>query len=117
MEVSIEPWKKLVVHEIIEYPFEDLMRIVLSQTRSMGGGIASMSWCNKVVFQHTIFADTDAVMQEKLKGTIHYSSVVFAVKDKFERQVVREAGTLNLVDVSANEIFRELTAKLRQKTR
>ncbi|NOJ27164.1 MAG: hypothetical protein DA330_04040 [Nitrososphaera sp.] len=115
MEVSIEPWKKLVVHEIIEYPFEDLVRIVLSQTRAMGGGIASMSWCNKVIFQHTI--DTDAVMQEKLKGTIHYSSVVFAVKDKFERQVVREAGTLNLVDVSANEIFRELTAKLRQKTR
>ncbi len=114
MEVSIEPWKKLVVHEVIEYEFEELMNIVFSQSRAAGGGIASLNWCNGIVFQHTIFPDTDSVVQEKLKGIIHYSSVVFAVKDKFERQVVRGAGTLNLLDVSANSIFRGLTDVLKQ---
>lgn len=114
MEVTIEPWKKLIVHEVIEYAFDDLVRIVLSQSRAAGGGISSMSWCNGIVFQHTVFPDTDAVVQEKLKGTIHYSSVVFAVKEKFERQIVKDAGTLNLVDVSANAIFRELAEVLKK---
>lgn len=113
MEISVEPWKKLVVHEVIEYGFEDLMRIVLSQSRAAGGGIASMNWCNGLVFQHGTFPDTESVVQEKLKGTIHYSSVVFARKDKFERQIVKESGTLNLVDVSANPIFFQLTDALK----
>ncbi|MEW5839565.1 hypothetical protein [Nitrososphaera sp.] len=112
MQVIVEPWKKLIVHEVIEYGFDDLVRLVLSQARAAGGGISSMNWCNGIVFQHTTFPDTDSVVQEKLKGTIHYSSVVFARKDKFERQVVRENGTLNLVDVSANSIFRELAQVL-----
>lgn len=114
MEVVIEPWKKLVVHEVIEYSFEDLARIVLSQARAVGGGIASMNWCNGVVFQHSAFPDTESVVQEKLRGVVHYSSVVFAAKEKFERQVVKDAGTLNLVDVSANAIFRQLTDVLKR---
>lgn len=117
MEVTVEPWKKLVIHEVIEYPFDDLVRIVLSQVRAAGGGISSMNWCNGVVFQHTVFPDTDGVVQEKLKGTIHYSSVVFAAKEKFERQIVKDAGTLNLVDVSANAIFRDLAGVLKKQAR
>lgn len=114
MEVAIDPWKKLVVHEVIEYGFDDLVRIVLSQSRAAGGGIASMNWCNALVFQHAAFPDTESVVQEKLKGTVHYSSVVFAKKDKFERQIVKENGTLNLVDVSANSIFMQLTEALKK---
>lgn len=113
LEIAIEPWKKLVVHEVIEYRFEDLVRIVLSQSRAAGGGIASMNWCNGIVFQHATFPDTESVVQEKMKGVIHYSSVVFARKEKFERQVVKENGTLNLVDVSANLIFFQLTEALK----
>jgi hypothetical protein len=117
LEVIVEPWKKLVIHEVIEYQFDDLVRIVMSQVRAAGGGISSMNWCNGIVFQHTVFQDTDSVVQEKLKGIIHYSSVVFAAKEKFERQVVRDAGTLNLVDVSANAIFRELAGVLKKNAR
>ena len=115
MEVTIEPWKKLVVHEVIKYDFDDLVKIVLSQARAAGGGISSMNWCNGIVFQHTVFPDTDCVVQEKLGGTIHYTSVVFATKDKFERQVVRDTGTLNLIDVGANSIFRELAEVLKKR--
>ena len=55
------------------------------------------------------------MVQEKRRGTIHYSSVVFAAKEKYERQVVRDAGTLNLTDVSANAIFRALAEVLKKR--
>jgi hypothetical protein len=38
---------------------------------------------------------------------------VFAKKEKFEHQIVKENGTLNLVDVSANPIFLQLTEVLK----
>jgi hypothetical protein len=39
MEISIEPWKKLVIHEIIEYDFADWVKQIAFSTRSSGGGI------------------------------------------------------------------------------
>ena len=108
--------EKLVVHEVIEYSFDDLVRLLLSQARA-AGGISSINWCNGMVFQHSAFPDTESFVLEKLKGIIHYSSVVFAPKERFERQVVRDAGTLNLVDVSANAIFQQLTDMLKKNTR
>lgn len=99
---------------MIRYGFDDLVRIALSQSRAAGGGISSVNWCSGVVFQHTAFPDTDSVVQEKLRRTIHYSSAVFAEKEKYEWQVVRESSTLNLVDVSANAIFRELAGVLKE---
>lgn len=99
---------------MIRHGFDDLVRIALSQSRAASGGISSVNWCSGVVFQHTVFPDTDSVAQEKPRRTIHYSSVAFAEKEKYERQVVRESGTLNLVDVSANAIFRELAEVLKE---
>jgi hypothetical protein len=44
-----------------------------------------------------------------LKGILHWSLVSFAIKEKFEKQVVIENATIKLVDVSVNEIFRDCT--------
>lgn len=46
---------------------------------------------------------------------MHSSSVVFTKKDKFERQIVKESGTLNLIVVSANPIFLQLTGALKNR--
>jgi hypothetical protein len=82
----------------------------------VGGGIVSMNWCNGIVFQHSVFQDTESVVQEKLKGIIHYSSVVFARKENFERQIIRENGTLHLADVGANPIFFQLSSVLKNNS-
>jgi hypothetical protein len=52
-----------------------------------------------------------------LKGILHWSSVSFAIKEKFEKQIVKENATINLVDVSVNEIFKDLAISLKKQSK
>ena len=117
MEISVEPWKKLVIHEIIEYDFEDWVKQIAFSTRSSGGGIPTMQWANGVVFSPSNFPTTNSTIEEQLKGILHWSSVSFAIKEKFEHQIVKENATINLVDVSVNEIFQELAYNLKERSK
>jgi len=117
LEITIEPWKKLVIHEVIEYKFDDWVKQIAFSTRTSGGAIPTMQWANGVVFSPANFPTTNSVMDEQLKGTLHWSSVSFAIKEKFENQIVRENATINLVDVSINEIFKELVEKLKEESK
>lgn len=117
MEISIEPWKKLVIHEVIEYKFEDWVKQIAFSTKSSGGGIPTMQWTNGIVFTPTSFPTTNASMEEQLRGILHWASVSFAVKDRFEKQIVRDNATLNMVDVSANEIFQKLAQELKMRSK
>lgn len=117
MDIVIEPWKKLVIHELIEYKFEDWVKQIAFSTRSSGGAIPTMQWAKGIVFSPANFPTTNAVMEEQLRGVLHWSSVSFAIKEKFENQIVRDNATINLVDVSVNDIFRKLAEELRQKSK
>jgi hypothetical protein len=117
MEISIEPWKKLVIHEVIEYKFDDWVKQIAFSTRSSGGAIPTMQWTDGIVFSPSNFPTTNAIIEEQLKGILHWSSVSFAIKEKFEKQIVIENATINLMDVSVNEIFKELVQKLKKQSK
>ena len=117
MEITIEPWKELVIHEVLELKFDDWMAQIIATARSAGGGIPTIFWSSGIAFHFSTFPDTETIVQEKLKGRIHYSSVTFAIKEKFERQVIREGGAVNFTDVSHNETFSKLTTKLRTESK
>jgi hypothetical protein len=117
LEIIIEPWNQLVIHEVLELRFEDWVTQIIASARSAGGGIPTIFWAGGISFHFATFPDTDTIVQEKLKGRIHYSSVTFAIKEKFEKQVIREGGAINFTDVSHNEIFSKLTEKLRSQSK
>ena len=117
MEISIEPWKKLVVHEVVEYTFDDFVCKTMESAQATGTGIRTLNWASGVAFQAHVFPDTDAIIQEKLNGTIHYGSVTFAIKEKFEKQVIKDNATINFVDASINEIFNQLAKKLKEHSK
>ncbi len=117
MEITIDPWKELIIHEVLELKFDEWITQVIATTRSAGGGIPTIFWAGGIAFHFTTFPDTETTVQEKIKGRIHYSSVTFVVKEKFERQVVKEGGTVNFTDVSHNETFSKLANKLKTESK
>ncbi|OLB89618.1 MAG: hypothetical protein AUH25_06565 [Thaumarchaeota archaeon 13_1_40CM_38_12] len=117
MEIIIEPWKELVIHEVLELKLDEWVTQIIASARSAGGGIPTIFWAGGLAFHFATFPDTETIVQEKLKGRIHYSSVTFAIKEKFEKQVVREGGTVNFTDVSHNEIFSKLADKLSSQSK
>ncbi|MCH8975046.1 MAG: hypothetical protein IH791_00510 [Thaumarchaeota archaeon] len=117
MDISVEPWTKLIIHEIIEYKFDDWFKQIAFSSRTSGGAIPTMQWADGVAFSPVNFPTTNIVMEEQLKGILHWSSVSFAIMEKFEKQIVRENATINLVDVSVNEIFRKLVVELKKQSK
>lgn len=117
LEITIEPWKKLIIHEVIEYSFEDWMTQIAFSSKTAGGAIPTINWANGIVFQSFNFPDTNIIVEEKLKGVLHWSSVMFAIKEKYEKQLIKDNATINLIDVSVNEIFRKLADRLKEHSK
>lgn len=117
MEITIEPWKKLVIHEVIEYSFDDWMTQIAFSSKTAGGAIPTINWANGIVFQSFNFPDTNIIVEEKLKGVLHWSSVMFAIKEKYEKQLIKDNATINLIDVSVNEIFKKLADRLKEHSK
>jgi hypothetical protein len=103
IEVVIEPYHKIIVHEIVEYRLSDWVNIIITEIKSLGGSMPTLFWCNGVVFQSVQFnTNSETVIKQQLNGIIHYSSVTFALKEKFQNEIRTDKGMILLVDVSAN---------------
>lgn len=118
MDIIVEPWKKLVIHELLEYKFEDLAKLVATQSVQQGGtAIPTISWAEGVAFLISPFPDeSEVIIEEKLKGVIHYNTVLFALKPGFEAEIFMRGSQIriNLIDVGTNEIFRLLAQTLKK---
>ncbi len=118
MEIVVEPWKKLIIHELLEYRFEDLAKLVATQSVQQGGtAIPTISWAEGVAFLISPFPDeSEVIIEEKLKGIIHYNTVLFALKPGFEAEIFMRGSQIriNLIDVGTNEIFRLLAGTLKE---
>jgi len=105
-----------VIHEVIELAFLDMLDQILNQTRAVGGtAIPMLSWCGGLVFQISSFnPNSEEIIKESLRGTIHYSAVTFALKETFEKEIIRPGGTVRLMNQGANANFVALTGVLRR---
>ena len=116
LQIIVEPWKKLIIHELLEYKFEDLAKLVATQSVQQGGtAIPTISWAEGVAFLISPFPDeSEVIIEEKLKGIIHYNTVLFALKKNFEAEIFMRGHEIriNLIDVGTNEIFKLLARKL-----
>ena len=119
LDIVIEPYKKIIVHEVVEYKLADFVNIVISRSNAPGGSAAPvMYWCNGVVFQILpLNPNSETVIAEQMKGIIHYSAVTFAVKSQFEKDIRTPEGLLKLVDQSMNENFTRLCGLLRERAK
>lgn len=119
LEIAIEPYKKIVVHEVVEYRLADFVNIIISRASSSGSSAPPVIyWCNGVVFQILPFnPNSEHVIIEQMKGIIHYSAVTFAVKTQFEKDIRTPEGVVRLVDQSMSENFTKLCGLLREQAK
>jgi len=116
VEIVIEPYKRIVIHEVIEYRLADWLNQIVSSASAAGGTtIPMIQWCGGIVFGIQPFnPNSEEVIGEQLKGILHFSNVTFAVKKEFEREVRITAGTVRLIDASTNPNFVKLAELLRK---
>ncbi len=77
--ISFSPIKELVIHEIVDMDFNDLMR-----ERVTPAGNMPLYWCNGILFSFSSMPMSRQVTKDYLEGKIHWIEVHYTKKDKFE---------------------------------
>jgi hypothetical protein len=118
VEVVYQPWKKIVVHEKIEYNLDELVRL-----QSLGvepGGLAEpLFWADGVVFSRSTMFDTEDVIKEKLEGVVHWSSVEWALMPESKGVIIIKETNVKvpIINVSAHPIYKTVSKWLREQVR
>ena len=115
----VKPYEKIIIHEIIENRFDDLIAMLISGSKSQGGMTTPMiNWCNGVIFQIATFnTNSEEVIGQQLKGVIHYAAVNFATKQTFEPEIKTPEGSVRLIDQSANMHLVKLAEVLKKSAK
>ena len=118
VEITFEPIKKIVVHGVQEYTFEDLMQEFISKEQAIGEVGAVLVWADGVVMEVSWYPiDRPAVSKDFFEGIHHIHQVTFAIKEKFERQVIKGNVTVNFLDESEKEVYMDLAKKLKEQSK
>ena len=114
MEIVVEPWKKLRLSTNCWNTSLKIWQACRNPVVQQGGtAIPTISGGEGVAFLISPFPDeSEVIIEEKLKGIIHYNTVLFALKPSFEAEIFMRGShiRINLIDVGTNEIFESASA-------
>ena len=119
VEVDIYKTNTLKVHDTLEYEFEDLLQEFVYDEEAGGeeSKVRTLIWARGVAMWITyIINPTSAIMDDEVKGILHFQRVTYAIKEKFEKRIVRGNVTINLLDQNEQPLYRDLAKKLKWLT-
>ena len=119
--VKIELYKTEVlrVHDVLEYKFEDLMQEFVSEEEAGAEGEKqrTLIWAQGVVMWIAyIERPTSQIVDDEVNGILHFQRVTYAIKEKFEKRLVRGNVTINLLDQDEIPLYRDLAKKLKERS-
>ena len=119
--VKIELYKtqELRVHDVLEYEFEDLMQEFVYDEEAGGeeSKVRTLIWAQGVVMWIENYHNpTSAIMTDESNGILHYRKVTYAIKEKFEKRLIRGNVTINLLDQDEIPLYRDLAKELKERS-
>ena len=119
VEVEIYKTTTLKVHDTLEYEFEDLLKEFVYDEEAGGeeSKVRTLIWAQGVAMWITnIINPTSEIVNDEVNGTLHFQRVTYAIKEKFEKRVVRGNVTINLLDQEEQPLYRDLAKKLKERS-
>ena len=118
VEIVFEPWKKIVIHEIVQCDFRMLTNLhtLGVQPGQLG---RPMNWANGVAFEQSVMPATEEVVKEQIEGKIHWSYLMFAFLPNYQQVVVIPEGNIKIpiIDLSSNPLFKDIAEWIKQRFR
>lgn len=116
VKVTFKPWEEVVIHEVIQYSLEDLIKLQ-SLGVQPGGLTAPLQWAEGVLFRPAGMAPTDDVIKEQLQGKIHWASVTWAFMPEYKNVILIKDinAKIPIVNVSKSAILCDVARALRKQ--
>ena len=116
VEVEIYKTNTLKVHDTLEYEFEDLLKEFVYDEEAGGeeSKVRTLIWAQGVAMWITyVERPSNTIVDDEVNGTLHFQRVTYAIKEKFEKRIVRGNVTINLLDQNEQPLYRDLAKKLK----
>ena len=119
--VKIELYKTEVLRvlDVLEYNFEDLMQefVADEEAGAEGEKQRTLIWAHGVVMWIAyIERPTSQIVDDEVNGILHFQRVTYAIKEKFEKRLVRGNVTINLLDQDEIPLYRDLAKELKERS-
>ena len=80
--------------------------------------VRTLTWAEGVVMWIIeYYSPTSAIMTDESNGILHYRKVTYAIKEKFEKRLVRGNVTINLLDQDEIPLYRDLAKELKERSK
>ena len=103
VDVEYQPVKKIIVHEIIKYTFDEFLNL---KVRSPNPNLPPISvrWANGVVFTASAYPSTSELINQQVQGIVHYANVEFAEMEEYQSILMNQSsgGSVPVVNYSNN---------------
>ena len=114
MEVEYQPRKKIIIHEIMECTSDELIA-----SQALGVQLGSLApplfWVDGILLRFSVVAQTETIVNEMMKGNLHWDHVSFALMPEYKREVMLQNSiTIPIIDVNKNKNFKEIARFLKQ---
>ena len=116
VRVEIYSTDVLKVHDTLEYEFEDLLREFVYDEEAGGeeAKVRTLIWAQGMAMWITyVERPSNAIVDDEVNGILHFQRVTYAIKEKFEKRIVRGNVTINLLDQNEQPLYRDLAKKLK----
>ena len=116
VEVDIYKTNTLKVHDTLEYEFEDLLKEFVYDEEAGGeeSKVRTLIWAQGVAMWITyVERPSNTIVDDEVNGILHFQRVTYAIKEKFEKRIVRGNVTINLLDQNEQPLYRDLAKKLK----
>ena len=116
VKIKLYKTQELRVHDVLEYEFEDLMQEFVSEEEAGAGEEKqrTLIWAQGVVMWIAyIQRPTSQIVDDEVNGILHFQRVTYAIKEKFEKRLIRGNVTINLLDQDEIPLYRDLANELK----
>ena len=116
VEIELDIVKELKVHDVLEYEFEGLMQEFVADEEAGGeeAKVRTLIWAQGMAMWITyVERPSNAIVDDEVNGILHFQRVTYAIKEKFEKRIVRGNVTINLLDQDEQPLYRDLAKKLK----
>ena len=119
VRIKLYKTEELRVHDVLEYKFEDLMQefVADEEAGAEGEKQRTLIWAQGVVMWIAyIERPPSQIVDDEVNGILHFQRVTYAIKEKFEKRLVRGNVTINLLDQDEIPLYRDLAKELKERS-
>ena len=114
IEIVVQPIKKIVILECTELPIEELFKRI--ELIAMSGEPVGLNWSEGIVFLYMPYQpDNDIMIEQALKGTMYWATVIFSSMPKYQPIKKFGAREILIIDQTSISYLRQVAQWLKKR--